>query len=144
MRHLIVVDMQSDFYKGPLVNEAAVEIIPNIVKQVLEAREQGNHVIFTRNTQGTEIIPELIIDVKNDTILDKDRFGYINWKNYIKPKDEVVICGVLTPIIASIALTLKTIKDVEVSVLKDCCASLSTEDDEAAYRVMATCHCKIV
>jgi len=139
MRYFIIVDMQNKFCNNDL---AAVEIIPNIVRQILKSREQGDHIIFTRDTQD-EIIPELLID-KNDIVLNKDRFGYINWKDYIKPGDEVMICGALTPIVASIALTLKTIEGVEVSVLKDCCSIFSTKEDEDLYKMMETCHCKVL
>lgn len=140
MRHFILVDMQNNFCNNDL---AAVEIIPNIVKQVFKSREQGDHIIFTRDVKGTEIIPELVIE-KNDTVLDKDRFGYINWKDYIKPGDGVTICGALIPIVASIALTLKSIEGVEVSVLKDCCSIFSTKEDEDLYKMMKTCHCKVL
>lgn len=139
MRHFIIVDMQNSFCNNDL---ADVEIIPNIVRQILKSREQGDHIIFTRDTQD-EIIPELLID-KDDIVLDKDRFGYINWKDYIKPGDEVMICGALTPIVASIALTLKAIEGVEVSVLKDCCSIFSTKEDEDLYKMMKTCHCKVL
>lgn len=139
MRHFIIVDMQNSFCNNDL---ADVEIIPNIVRQILKSREQGDRIIFTRDAQD-EIIHELLID-KNDIVLDKDRFGYINWKDYIKPGDEVMICGALTPIVASIALTLKAIEGVEVSVLKDCCSILSTKEDEDLYKMMETCHCKVV
>lgn len=140
MRHFIIVDMQNNFCNNDL---AAVEIIPNIVKQIFKSREQGDHIIFTRDSQDAEIIHELTIE-KNDTVLDKDRFGYINWKDYIKQGDEVMICGALIPIVASIALTLKAIEGVEVNVLKDCCSIFSTRDDEDAYRVMKACHCNIL
>lgn len=139
MRHFIIVDMQNNFCNNDL---AAVEIIPNIVRQILKSREQGDHIIFTRDAQD-EIIPELLID-KNDIVLNKDRFGYINWKDYIKQGDEVTLCGALTPIVASIALTLKTIEGVEVSVLKDCCSIFSTKEDEDLYKMMKTCHCKVL
>jgi nicotinamidase-related amidase len=131
--------MQNNFCNNDL---AAVEIIPNIVKQVFKSREQGDHIIFTRDAQD-EIIHELTIE-KNDTVLDKGRFGYINWKDYIKPGDEVVICGALIPIVASIALTLKAIEGVEVSVLKDCCSIFSTKEDEDLYKMMKTCHCEVL
>lgn len=139
MRHFIIVDMQNNFCNNDL---AAVEIIPNIVRQILRSREQGDHIIFTRDAQD-EIIPELLID-KNDIVLNKDRFGYINWKDYIKPGDEVTLCGALTPIVASIALTLKAIEGVEVKVLKDCCSIFSTKEDEDLYKMMETCHCKVL
>lgn len=139
MRHFIIVDMQSNFCNNDL---ADVEIIPNIIRQILKSREQGDHIIFTRD-KDTEIIHELLID-KNDIVLDKDRFGYINWKDYIKPGDEVTLCGALTPIVASIALTLKAIEGVEVNVLKDCCSIFSTKEDEDLYKMMKTCHCKVL
>jgi nicotinamidase-related amidase len=140
MRHFIIVDMQNNFCNNDL---AAVEIIPNIVRQISKSREQGDHIIVTRDAQGTEIIPEFVIE-KNDTVLNKDCFGYINWKDYIKPGDEVVICGALTPIVASIALTLKSIEGVEVNVLKDCCSIFSTKEDEDLYKMMKACHCKVL
>ena len=45
---LVVVDMQNDFLTGSLANESAVNVIPNIKREI----ESGNytHIIFTRDT----------------------------------------------------------------------------------------------
>ena len=38
---LIVVDMQNDFTTGALRNEDAIAIIPNVVKKVKQALDEG-------------------------------------------------------------------------------------------------------
>ncbi len=45
---LVVVDMQNDFLTGTLANESAVNVIPNIKREI----ESGKytHIIFTRDT----------------------------------------------------------------------------------------------
>ena len=166
-KFFIVIDMQNDFVTGSLANPAAVKTIPFIKEQIQRYKEKGYQVIFTRDThyenymetgegkhlpvvhcvkatKGWEIVPELN-STPEAIVIDKEHFGYDGWKNYIKPGDEVVMCGTVTSIcVASNALALKAIEGVEVTILAEGCSGLSNEDHEAALKVMECCQCNVV
>ena len=161
MKHFIVIDMQNDFCTGSLANPAAVAIIGNIAKCLKKARTEGENIIFTRDTHnenylettegkhlpvihrvkgtsGWEIVPELLKETDKNTIfIDKTHFGFDGWRDYIKEGDEVTICGTVTSIcVCSNFSAIKQIEGVEVKYLTDCCADLSEDGQEAAFRVM--------
>lgn len=47
---LIVVDMQNDFIDGALGTKEAVAIVPNVKKKIEAYIQNGDEVIFTRDT----------------------------------------------------------------------------------------------
>lgn len=47
---LVIIDMQNDFVTGALRNEDAIKIVPNVVEKVRKAKEDGDIVLFTRDT----------------------------------------------------------------------------------------------
>ena len=47
---LIVIDMQNDFIDGSLGTNEAQSIVLNVAKKIKEYRENGDSVIFTRDT----------------------------------------------------------------------------------------------
>lgn len=47
---LIVVDMQNDFIDGALGTKEAVAIVPNVVQKIKEYVQQGDKIIFTKDT----------------------------------------------------------------------------------------------
>ena len=49
-RYLVVVDMQKDFVDGALGTREAVAIVPAVVERIKAAKENGERVIFTRDT----------------------------------------------------------------------------------------------
>lgn len=160
MKFFIVIDMQNDFLTGSLANPEAVKILPNIVEKVKKYRDDGYTIVFTRDTHydnymstgegkhlpvshciiesdGWKIAKELTPQ-DDDVIIDKEHFGYDAWTEYIEPGDEVVICGTVTSIcVCANFSAIKMIENVEVTVLKDCCADLSNEMQDAALKVMA-------
>lgn len=167
-KFFIVIDMQNDFVTtSQLANPAAAKTIPFIKEQIQRYKEKGYQVIFTRDThyenymetgegkhlpfvhcvkgtKGWEIVPELN-STPEAIVIDKEHFGYDGWKNYIKPGDEVVMCGTVTSIcVASNALAIKTIEGVEVTILAEGCSGLSNEDHEAALKVMECCQCTVI
>lgn len=167
-KFFIVIDMQNDFVTtGQLANPAAAKTIPFIKEQIQHYKEKGYQVVFTRDThyenymetgegkhlpfvhcvkgtKGWEIVPELN-STPEAIVIDKEHFGYDGWKNYIKPGDEVVMCGTVTSIcVASNALAIKMIEGVEVTILAEGCSGLSNEDHEAALKVMECCQCNVV
>lgn len=169
MKHFIVIDMQNDFVTGTLANPAAAATIPYIKEKLIEAKKNGDNIIFTRDThtedymetmegkylpvkhcvngsKGWEIVPELVELIDDDTlIIDKGNFGYTDWDEYIKSGDEVTICGTVSEIcVCSNALAIKAIGEVDVTVLEKGCSGLPGEGHVAAMKVMASCQCKIV
>lgn len=169
MKHFIVIDLQNDFVTGTLANPAAAATIPFIKEKLLEARKNGDNIIFTRDThaenymetmegkylpvkhcvkgtEGWEIVPELAELIDDDTlIIDKGNFGYTGWDEYIKPGDEVTICGTVSEIcVVSNALAIKALGEVDVTVLEKGCSGLPGEGHAAAMKVMASCQCQII
>ena len=47
---LVVVDVQNDFVYGSLGSDEAIAVVPNIVKKVNEHKNNGEFVIFTKDT----------------------------------------------------------------------------------------------
>ena len=167
-KFFIVIDMQNDFVTtSQLANPVAAKTIPFIKEQIQRYKEKGYQVVFTRDThyenymetgegkhlpfvhcvkgtKGWEIVPELN-STPEAIVIDKEHFGYDGWKNYIKPGDEVVMCGTVTSIcVASNALAIKMIEGVEVTILAEGCSGLLNEDHEAALKVMECCQCNVV
>lgn len=169
MKHLIVVDMQNDFCTGTLANKDAVAIIPKIAELLEKAKADGDNIIFTQDThyedyletgegkhlpvkhciqgtEGWEIVPDLKKLAPEDaTFIAKNHFGFDNWAKYIKPGDEVTIVGTVTSIcVLSNAVILKTIENVEVTVVENACADLTKTRHNAALEAMTSCQCNIV
>jgi nicotinamidase-related amidase len=51
---IVVVDMQKDFIDGALGSEQAVKIVDRCAEKLRKAREEGDTVIFTRDTHGED------------------------------------------------------------------------------------------
>lgn len=98
MKCLVVVDMQNDFVTGALGSEEARKIVEPTVKRVAQAAEDGDTIIFTRDshsehyletqegrnlpvphcisgTEGWQVIPELLPYTVGRTVVDKPTFG---------------------------------------------------------------------
>lgn len=105
MKTLIVVDIQNDFIDGALGTPEARAIVPNVKKKIKEYVENGDHVIFTKdthgddyldtqegrllpvkhcihNTHGWEIADELEFDDNMFECICKKTFGFIGWHWY--------------------------------------------------------------
>ena len=50
MKALVVIDCQNDFITGALANPEAEKRVPNIIRKIDEARDNGDLVIVTRDT----------------------------------------------------------------------------------------------
>ena len=166
---LIVVDMQNDFVYENLGTIEAQNIVPNIVNKVVEARQNGDIVIFTKDVHhdeyydtiegkyvpphcrggesGSAIIPELTAYA--DHILYKSTYGTFGWADYshlFNEVDEIELCGVCTDIcVVSNALILRSMyPTTQLCVDASCCAGLSYEKHEAALSVMQSCNIKVM
>ena len=173
MKYFIVIDMQNDFCTGALANPEAVKIIPNIKKELINFIEKENGiVIFTRDThgfdyletlegknlpvvhciQGTEgwqIVPELaeVLDKYKPTvrIINKNRFGYDNWKNILEPFSEVKMVGIISSIcLISNAACIKALPEMDITVIENCTADLTLENQKSAMNVLKSMQCKII
>ena len=124
---LVVVDMQKDFIDGALGTKEAVAIVDNVKKKIAMYKENGDEIIFTRDTHQTNYmetnegkhlpVPHCIegtagweigegVEVEGALYINKPSFGYMNWKDY--NLEEVEIIGLCTDIcVVSNALIIK-------------------------------------
>ena len=165
MKTLIVIDMQNDFIDGSLGSKEAVEIVPAVKEKIKEYRENGDEVIFTRdthhenylntneghylpvvhcieNTPGWEIREGLYFD--GAEIINKPSFGYTGWKE--KSFEEIEIIGLCTDIcVVSDALILKALfPEIKISVDPKCCAGVTPDSHNAALETMKMCQIEII
>ena len=162
---LIVVDMQNDFIDMALGTPEAVAIVPKVKEKILQYINNGDEVIFTRDThfenylqtaegkklpvehcikgtKGWEIAEGLYVD--GCKIIDKPNFGWPDWKDEVL--EDVELIGLCTDIcVVSNALIIKaTFPDANVKVDSRCCAGVTVATHEAALKTMAMCQIDIL
>lgn len=173
---LIVVDMQNDFITGALGSAEAQAIVPNVVKKV---KNFEGEIFFTRdthdsdyfdtlegtmlpvlhcvkNSDGWQIIDELLYYIKHRyNVIDKNTFGFENWKHYLALDEEepyfseefeFELCGLCTDIcVISNALALRMFyPDAKITVDASCCAGVTHEKHAAALEVMKSCQIEVI
>lgn len=157
---LIVVDMQNDFIDMALGTKEAVAIVPNVKAKIREYIENGDEVIFTRDTHHDDYLstPEGLklpvkhciegsegwqiregLYVEGCKIIDKPNFGWPNWNT--EKFGEVELIGLCTDIcVVSNALIIKAMfPDIKVAVDSSCCAGVTPDSHEAALNTMTMC-----
>lgn len=162
---LVVVDMQKDFIDGALGTKEAVAIVDNVKKKIAEYKENGDEIIFTRDThqtnymetnEGKHLPVEHCIEgtdgwkigegleVEGAVYINKPTFGYMNWKDY--NLEEVEIIGLCTDIcVVSNALIIKaTFPEIKVTVDASCCAGVTPESHKAALTTMKMCQVEVI
>ena len=179
MKVLVVVDMQKDFVDGALGSPEAQAIVPNVAAKVKEYTEMENGlVVYTRDThfadyadtregrylpvphcifetEGWEIVPEVLNDQEAVVILNKETFGYSAIAEEIgyivsgelsQEIDSIEVCGLCTDIcVVSNALILKAnFPDIPFVVDSACCAGVTPEKHEAALEVMRSCQIDVI
>ncbi len=172
-RVLIIVDMQNDFIDGSLGTKEAQVIVPKVIEKIQEYRNNGESVIFTRDThyenylstnegkhlpvehcikgtEGWQIRNELGVRA-SDRIIDKESFGYIDWKSVLDcigftADDIIELVGLCTDIcVVSNALILKALyPEVQIAVDGACCAGVTPETHKAALETMKMCQIEVV
>lgn len=165
MKTLIVVDMQKDFVNGTLGTKGAEAIVENVKTKINEYYENGDKIIFTRDTHfddyletnegkhlpvkhcvkdsdGWQIVDGL--EVPNAIYIDKPTFGYTEWSKY-DLGDEIELIGLCTDIcVVSNALIIKALyPEANVTVDSNCCAGVTPETHEAALKTMKMCQVNI-
>ena len=168
-RLLVVIDMQNDFITGALGSPQAVKILPYVKAKIGEYRQNGDKIIFTRDTHyenylttqegkylpvvhcvnGTEghlIANELETD--GCEVFDKPTFGSPELAKQIAAGsyDEVELCGLCTDIcVVSNALILKAqLPETKITVDAKCCAGVTEVSHKAALLTMKMCHINII
>ena len=160
-KFFVIVDAQEDFVRGSLKNDAAQAALPKIKKAAEKALEDGAELIFTldthfedylqtgegkhlpvkhciEGTDGWRIVDELQDLANKAIIIPKHHFGSNLWEEYIQPGDEVTMCGFVSSIcVCANFSAIKQIENVEITVLKDCCADINEDMQDAAMKVMA-------
>ena len=162
---LIVVDMQNDFIDMALGTKEAVAIVPKVKEKIAMYIQNGDEVIFTRDThfedylqtaEGKKLPVEHCIKgskgwqiadglyVEGCKIIDKPNFGWPNWKE--EELEEVEIIGLCTDIcVVSNALIIKAaFPDALVKVDRNCCAGVTVQTHEAALKTMEMCQVEII
>lgn len=168
---LIVVDMQNDFVYGPLSTDEAKLIVRNVKNKIYKYNEQGDWIIFTRdthyddylstnegkklpishcikNTYGWKIAEGL--EVENCIYINKSTFGWIYWKEtfekYNIRSEEIELIGLCTDIcVVSNAIILKaSFPNAEITVDVSCCAGVTPETHKAALETMKMCQINII
>ncbi len=162
---LIVVDMQNDFIDMALGTKEAVAIVPNVIKKIKSYVDNGDEVIFTRDTHQSDYLdtPEGIklpvphciegtkgweiydgVYVEGCKIVNKPNFGWPNW--FMESFDEIELIGLCTDIcVVSNALIIKAqFPDIKVTVDSSCCAGVTPETHDAAISTMKMCQIDVI
>ncbi len=162
---LIVVDMQNDFIDMALGTKEAVAIVPNVRAKIKEYVDNGDEIIFTRDTHGENYletpegkklpVPHCIrgtagwaiadgLYVDGCKIIDKPNFGWPDWKE--EELESVEIVGLCTDIcVVSNALIIKAgFPDAQIKVDASCCAGVTPETHSAALATMKMCQIDVV
>ena len=162
---LIVVDMQNDFINMALGTKEAVAIVPNVKAKIEKYAENGDEIIYTRDTHGEDYLdtPEgrklpvahcikgtkgwEIADglyKEGCKIIDKPTFGWTDWNKEVL--EEVELVGLCTDIcVVSNALIIKAaFPHAKITVDKSCCAGVSPESHNAALTTMQMCQIDVV
>lgn len=167
---LVVVDMQNDFIDGSLGTKEALEIVEPVVKVI---EEFDGEILFTRDTHasnyrrtlegknlpvshciegtiGWELRPEIAaLKTPDKMIFNKPTFGSIELCQYlasVKNLERVTLVGLCTDIcVISNAIMMKAyIPEVEIQVLKDCCAGVTPQSHQLALEAMKMCQITVV
>ena len=162
---LIVVDMQNDFIDMALGTKEAVAIVPKVKAKIQEYAQNGDEIIFTRDThfenyldttEGKHLpVPHCIngtkgweiadgLYVEGSKIIDKPNLGWPHWDE--ERLESVELIGLCTDIcVVSNALIIKaTFPDAQVKVDSACCAGVTPESHEAALKTMQMCQVEVV
>lgn len=165
---LIVIDMQNDFISGALGSPQAEKILPNVKAKINEYKQNGDKVIFTRDThyenyldtQEGKFLPvkhciigtdgHLIasdLNTEGCELFDKPNFGSIELAKQAAEQnfDEIELCGLCTDIcVVSNALILKAqLPETKITVDAACCAGVTEESHKAALLTMKMCQVNV-
>ena len=162
---LIVVDMQNDFIDMALGTKEAVAIVPSVKAKIQQYVENGDEIIFTRDTHGENYldtpegkklpVPHCIrgtkgweiasgLYVDGCKIIDKPNFGWPHWSE--EALEDVELVGLCTDIcVVSNALIIKAaFPEANVKIDRTCCAGVTPESHNAALVTMQMCQIEVI
>ncbi len=146
LRALIVIDLQNDYFPGgafPLW--AADETLNRTLKEIETAKQQGHPVIlvqhvaapgkgpapfFNADTKGVALHPALLAAAPDSPRITKhfaDSFHQTELKTTLDGLgvSEIVLCGMMTQNCVTHTALSKTAEQYEVSILGECCTTVS-------------------
>ena len=170
MKVLCVIDMQNDFIDGALGTGEAVSIVENVSNKIDRYRQNGDTVIFTRDThyenymdtaEGEKLpVPHCIKDtdgwqisdkltVGDSKVIDKPTFGSVELSEYIAGLgdiDSLEFVGLCTDIcvISNVLLLKAKMPEVPISVDSSCCAGVTPQSHSNALEAMKMCQIEIL
>ncbi len=159
----LVVDMLNDFVRpdGALFVPGAEDIIPNIQRELANARKAGNTIIYVCDAHdpddlefqrfpahalagdyGAAIVSELTPQV-GETVLKKKRLNaFFNTQldDIIRraAPDKATVVGVVTHICVMEAVAGLCDRDIPARIPKDCVADFDKELETSAFKRMTT------
>lgn len=172
MKLLAVIDMQNDFIDGALGTREAVQIVDNVRAKVDKYLENGDVVVYTRdthteaylNTQEGKRLPvvhcirgthgwEISEKIYREgcMVIDKPTFGSLELADWIAGLQEegtieqAELVGLCTDIcVISNAILLKArMPELPVCVDASCCAGVTPESHKNALSAMKMCQIEI-
>ena len=170
MKVLAIIDMQKDFIDGALGTKEAVSIVPKVAARLKKAREDGETVVFTRDTHHADYLStqegrklpvphcmegtagwqiDAALPVLDAPVFDKPGFGSPALIDYLKGLPElesVEFIGLCTDIcVVSNALLFKAaMPEAPITVDASCCAGVTPESHRHALETMKMCQIKVV
>ena len=167
---LIVVDMQNDFIDMALGTPEAVAIVPKVKEKIARFIENGDEVIFTRDTheenylhtpEGKKLpVPHCIkgtegwqinekVYKEGCPIIDKPSFGSLELAEWVAAQElveEIVVIGLCTDIcvISNVMILKARLPEVPISVVGSCCAGVTPESHQNALEAMKMCQIRIL
>ena len=171
-RLLIVVDMQNDFVDGALGTPEAVAILPAVRARIEAAKENGEDIIFTRdthqpnymetqegrklpvphcieNTPGWEIVPQLRELTAGCLVIDKPTFGSVKLGEILTGREDIeaiTLIGLCTDIcvISNAMICKAALPEVPVTVEAACCAGVTPSSHDNALSAMKMCQIEVI
>ena len=159
----VAIDMQKDFIDGALGSKEAVAIVPNVVKLLTQAREEGSKIWFTRDTHREDYLDtregkhlpvthcvegtagwniDNMLAKYGERFFDKPTFGSVELQKAIQEIlpdiDEIIFFGLCTDIcvISNVILAKAVAYEKEITVYEDCCAGVTPESHQKAIDIM--------
>ena len=168
---LIVVDYQIDFVNGALGFPGAENIESEIISLVKEFKENGETVIFTKDThfaeylntvegknlpvkhciKGTEghnLTPNLEKEVDNCRVFEKETFPSLELGNYLKELNpsEIYLCGLVSDIcvFTNSIIAKAACPNAEIYLCSKASDSYDHDMQEKAYDVLRHLHIHVI
>ena len=170
---LIVVDMQNDFIDGVLGTPEAQNIVPAVAKRIREAVQDGDAILFTRDTHGADYLEtqegkrlpvehcikgthgwqladavQEAFPLWQNCVINKPTFGSMALAEMLKGRsfDGIELIGLCTDIcvISNAMLVKAVLPQVPVCVRADCCAGVTPQSHQTALEAMKMCQIEIV